>query len=111
MKSVVFLIHKGRRGWALGWLGQAVLAGQGWAGPARAGPGPAGRAGPGRHRLELDLGSILGGQAGGRFGSHFRRPQSPVVIVFNAQKLGPFTGLVWALIGLGLGSDWAWIGL
>ena len=69
MKSVVFLIHKGRRGARVAGPGRAGRAGLG-----QAGPGRAGRAGPGRHRLELDLGSILGGQAGGRFGSHFGGP-------------------------------------
>ena len=64
---------QGAAGGALGWLGQAVLAGQGWAGPSR--PGRAGPCWPGRAgtvwssiwdpfweaKLEVDLGAIFGG--------------------------------------------------
>ena len=56
----------------LSWLGQAVLA--------RAGPGVAsraGRAGPGRHRLELDLGCILEGQMEVDLGAIFGGPGGP----------------------------------
>ena len=56
------------------------MAGQGWAGLGRAiqaRPGRAGRAGPGRHRLELDLGSILGGQTEVDLGAIFGGPGGP----------------------------------
>ena len=81
-------------------LDQAGPGQPGQAGRAR--PAGLGRAGPGQvgtvwssiwdpfpeAKMEVDLGAISGG------------PNHPVFIVFTLRKLGPFTGLEWALNGL-----------